>query len=287
MKIDTISMERIRPFEGSPFKVRLDDAMDELIKSIKENGVLTPLALRELNDGNYEIICGNRRYKACELAGLTEVPAIIYEVSRDEAIIRLVDDNLTQRADILPSEKALAYKMKLEALNRQGRRTDLTLSQVGKKLNSYEEVAAAADTSRSQVHRYVRLTKLDPELLEMVDEKKIAIGPAVELSYLTKDEQADLIETIKSEDATPSISQAQRMRRLSEKKSLDMDSIFDVMTEVKGNQVEMVKIPADLVRKRIDGFISYREIQDLIERAIDYYFQHLIRQRERDDRDAR
>ena len=276
MNIEQIKVSELRPFEAYPFKVQHDEQLEELSASIALEGVITPLMVRPYEEGGYEIISGHRRYEACKMAGIEEVPAIIRELSRDEATILMVDDNLTQRAEILPSEKAFAYKMKLDAMNRQGKRTDLTLSQVGKKLNSYEEMAAQSGESRSQIHRYVRLTYLEPELLDMVDQKRIAFGPAVELSYLAPQEQQELIETIESEEATPSISQAQRMRRMSEEGYLSMDQIFEVMTEVKGNQVETIKVPTELVQKHFKKFIPPKEMQDFIAKAVEHYCQYLI-----------
>ena len=286
MNIEQIKVSELRPFEAYPFKVQHDEQLEELSASIALEGVITPLMVRPYEEGGYEIISGHRRYEACKMAGIEEVPAIIRELSRDEATILMVDDNLTQRAEILPSEKAFAYKMKLDAMNRQGVRTDLTLSQVGKRLNSYEEMAAQSGESRSQIHRYVRLTYLEPELLEMVDQKRIAFGPAVELSYLAPQEQRELIETIESEEATPSISQAQRMRKMSEEGYLDMDQIFEVMTEVKGNQVETIKVPTELVQKHFNRFVPPREMQDFIAKAVEHYCQYLIN-RERTKHDAR
>ena len=286
MNIEQIKVSELKPFEAYPFRVQHDEQLEDLSASIALEGVITPLMVRRHEEGGYEIISGHRRYEACKMAGIEEVPAIIRELSRDEATILMVDDNLTQRAEILPSEKAFAYKMKLDAMNRQGVRTDLTLSQVGKKLNSYEEMAAQSGESRSQIHRYVRLTYLEPELLEMVDQKRIAFGPAVELSFLAPQEQRELIETIESEEATPSISQAQRMRKMSEKGYLDMDQIFEVMTEIKGNQVETIKVPTEVVQKHFNRFISPREMQDFIAKAVDHYCQYLIN-RERTKHDAR
>ena len=281
MNIEQIKVSELRPFEAYPFKVQHDEQLEELTASIALEGVITPLMVRPYEEGGYEIISGHRRYEACKMAGIEEVPAIVRDMSRDEATVLMVDDNLTQRSEILPSEKAFAYKMKLDAIKHQGK----TSTQLVSKLSA-AEVGEVNNESREKVRRYIRLTYLEPELLEMVDQKRIAFGPAVELSYLAPQEQRELLETIESEDATPSISQAQRMRKMSEEGYLYMDQIFEIMTEVKGNQVETIKVPTELVQKHFKKFISPKEMQDFIAKAVEHYCQYLIN-RERTKNDAR
>ena len=281
MNIEQIKVSELRPFEAYPFKVQHDEQLEELSASIALEGVITPLMVRPHEEGGYDIISGHRRYEACKMAGIEEIPAIVREMSRDEATVLMVDDNLTQRSEILPSEKAFAYKMKLDAIKHQGK----TSTQLVSKLSA-AEVGEVNNESREKVRRYIRLTYLEPELLEMVDQKRIAFGPAVELSYLAPQEQRELLETIESEDATPSISQAQRMRKMSEEGYLYMDQIFEIMTEVKGNQVETIKVPTELVQKHFKKFISPKEMQDFIAKAVEHYCQYLIN-RERTKNDAR
>jgi len=281
MNIEQIKVSELRPFEAYPFKVQHDEQLEELSASIALEGVITPLMVRPYEEGGYEIISGHRRYEACKMAGIEDIPAIVRELSRDEATVLMVDDNLTQRSEILPSEKAFAYKMKLDAIKHQGK----TSTQLVSKLSA-AEVGEVNNESREKVRRYIRLTYLEPELLEMVDQKRIAFGPAVELSYLAPQEQRELIETIESEEATPSISQAQRMRRMSEEGYLSMDQIFEIMTEVKGNQVETIKVPTEIVQKHFKKFISPKEMQDFIAKAVEHYCQYLIN-RERSRNDAR
>lgn len=281
MNIEQIKVSELRPFEAYPFKVQHDEQLEELSASIALEGVITPLMVRPYEEGGYEIISGHRRYEACKMAGIEEVPAIVREMSRDEATVLMVDDNLTQQSEILPSEKAFAYKMKLDAIKHQGK----TSTQLVSKLSA-AEVGEVNNESREKVRRYIRLTYLEPELLEMVDQKRIAFGPAVELSYLAPQEQRELLETIESEDATPSLSQAQRMRKMSEEGYLYMDQIFEIMTEVKGNQVETIKVPTEIVQKHFKKFISPKEMQDFIAKAVEHYCQYLIN-RERSRNDAR
>ena len=271
MIIENIDIDKLHPFEEYPFKVIHDEAMGELMVSIALGGVYTPLSVRPLDNGEFEIISGHRRYEACKMAGIDKVPAIIYEISHDEATIVMVDDNLTQRAKILPSEKAFAYKMKLDAMNHQGKRTDLTFSQLGKKSNGIEEMSKKTGDSKSQIYRYVHLTYLKPEILDMVDQGRIAFGPAVEISYLGLEEQQNLLTTMISEEITPSLSQAQRMRKISEDRHLDADTILNILKEVKGNQVETIKIPAEIVQKHFQRFVSPREMQDFIAKAVEHY----------------
>lgn len=230
------------PFPDNPFHVAEDETLSELAESIKEFGIVTPIITRPKEDGNgYEVIAGQRRVRASELAGINTVPAFVLPLDRDRAIITLVDSNL-QRENILPSERAFAYKMKSEAMKRQGFRTDLTSSQVVTKLRTDDKVAQGFGVGRMTVQRFIRLTELIPPILQMVDEGKIALTPAVELSFLKKDEQENLFATMESEEATPSLSQAQRMKQLSQSGRLDMDTIFAIMTEEKGNQKETLKI---------------------------------------------
>lgn len=275
MNIEKIELTKLKFFEDYPFNLSADEAFDDLVKSIENVGVITPIIVRPLENGNYEIISGHRRADACRLLGYDDIPAVVREISRDEAIIIMVDENLTQRSEILPSEKAFAYRMKLDALNRQGQRSDLTFSQLGKKLNSYEEMAKHYGESKSQIHRFVRLTYLDYELLNMVDRGEIAFGPAVELSYLTHEEQRCVCEAIELEESTPSLSQSQRMKKLSEEGNLSPDDIFDIMAEVKGNQVETIKVPTNIVQKHFKQYITANEMQDFIVRAVEHYCRYL------------
>ena len=226
-----LKIDDLHPFPDNPFRLVEDGLLMEMAESIKEFGVVTPIITRPKEDGNgYEVIAGQRRVRASQLAGIETIPAFVLPLDRDRAIITLVDSNI-QRENILPSERAFAYKMKLEAMKRQGYRTDLTSDQVGQKLTSVETVAKQSGDSRTQVQRYIRLTELIPPILQMVDEGQIALTPAVELSFLKKDEQENLRITMESEDATPSLSQAQRMKKLSQMGRLDMDTIFAIMTE--------------------------------------------------------
>lgn len=231
LEVVNIPLAELHPFPNQPFAVRDDESMQETAASIKEYGVLTPAVARPLESGGYELISGHRRKRACELAGLSEMPVIVKEMDTDTATIMMVDSNL-QRENILPSEKAKAYKMKLEAIKRQGARTDLTSTQVAQKL-SVEQVGDDAGISKDQVRRYIRLTELEPELQQMVDEKKIAFTPAVELSYLQPEEQKQLLQAIDSEQATPSLSQAQRMKKMSQAGELNEDKILAIMQEEK------------------------------------------------------
>ena len=231
LEVVNIPLAELHPFPDQPFAVRDDESMQETAASIKEYGVLTPAVARPLASGGYELISGHRRKRACEMAGLTEMPVIVKEMDADTATIMMVDSNL-QRENILPSEKAKAYKMKLEAIKRQGARTDLTSTQVAQKL-SVEQVGDDAGISKDQVRRYIRLTELQPELQQMVDEKKIAFTPAVELSYLQPEEQKQLLQAIDSEQATPSLSQAQRLKKMSQAGELDEDKILAIMQEEK------------------------------------------------------
>ena len=240
-----LPVNKLRPFEGHPFQVKDDAEMDQLVWSILTQGLLTPITVRPLENNEYEVISGHRRLHACQKAGIETVPALIYTLDRDAAAIALVDSNL-HREKILPSEKAYAYKMKMDAMSRQGERTDLTSDQVGPKLT----VATIAEgESASQVKRYIRLTELIPEILAMVDSSKIALTPAVELSYLTRQEQQDLLETMESEDCTPSLSQAIQLKKLSQAGELNMDKIFDILREPKANQQDKISFRTTDLKK--------------------------------------
>ena len=269
------------PFPDNPFHVVEDEMLSELAESIKEFGIVTPIITRPKEDGNgYEIIAGQRRVRASELAGLNTIPAFVLPLDRDRAIITLVDSNL-QRENILPSERAFAYKMKSEAMKRQGFRTDLTSSQVGTKLRTDDKVAQGFGVGRMTVQRFIRLTELIPPILQMVDEGKIALTPAVELSFLKKGEQKNLFATMESEEATPSLSQAQRMKSLSQSGRLDMDMIFSIMTEEKGNQKETVKIGMERLKKYFPKGTTPKQMEDTIIKLLE---RELQRKRGRDSR---
>ena len=278
-----IPVENIVPFDGHPYKVLDDDSMNELTESVQENGILEPLTVRPLEDtDNYEIISGHRRYHAAKKAGLTEVPAFSRPVSRDEAAIMLVDSNL-HRERILPSEKAFAYKLKSDALNHQGRRSDLTSDQTGPKLTA--ELISDID-SASQVKRYIRLTHLVPELLDMMDESKIAFSVGVELSFLDNQLQYDVLNACEENENTPSYAQAVRMHKAYNAGELDSDGIDAIMSEEKANQRETVKIPLSLVRKYIPRATD-KQAERFIEKAFEYYGEHLKRVKERERWEAR
>ena len=269
------------PFPDNPFHVVEDEMLSELAESIKEFGIVTQIITRPKEDGDgYEIIAGQRRVRASELAGINTIPAFVLPLDRDRAIITLVDSNL-QRENILPSERAFAYKMKSEAMKRQGFRTDLTSSQVGTKLRTDDKVAQGFGVGRMTVQRFIRLTELIPPILQMVDEGKIALTPAVELSFLKKDEQENLFATMESEEATPSLSQAQRMKSLSQSGRLDMDTIFAIMTEEKGNQKETVKIGMERLKKYFPKGTTPKQMEDTIIRLLE---RELQRKRGRESR---
>lgn len=271
-KIYDIPIELIDDFPDHPFKVKMDEDMDQLVESIKERGLITPITLRPKEDGRYEVVSGHRRKKACEIAGLSTVKADVREMTRDEAIILMVESNL-QRSVILPSEKAFSYKMRLEALKRQGKRTDLTSDPLGPKLGtrSNEEVADQVRDSLTQVKRYIRLTELIPELLDLVDEGTIALRPAVELSYLTCDEQEIVYKQILDCDCTPSHAQTIRMRKFSEEGRLNDAVIETIMQEEKPNQKEKIHIPYVQLRKYIPENVSYDDTRDYIMQALEFY----------------
>ena len=267
------------PFPDNPFHVAEDETLSELAESIKEFGIVTPIITRPKEDGNgYEVIAGQRRVRASELAGINTVPAFVLPLDRDRAIITLVDSNL-QRENILPSERAFAYKMKSEAMKRQGFRTDLTSSQVVTKLRTDDKVAQGFGVGRMTVQRFIRLTELIPPILQMVDEGKIALTPAVELSFLKKDEQENLFATMESEEATPSLSQAQRMKQLSQSGRLDMDTIFAIMTEEKGNQKETLKINTSKLKKYFPKNTTPKQMEETIIKLLE---RELQRKRNRD-----
>ena len=269
------------PFPDNPFHVAEDETLSELAESIKEFGIVTPIITRPKEDGNgYEVIAGQRRVRASELAGINTIPAFVLPLDRDRAIISLVDSNL-QRENILPSERAFAYKMKSEAMKRQGFRTDLTSSQVVTKLRTDYKVAQGFGVGRMTVQRFIRLTELIPPILQMVDEGKIALTPAVELSFLKKDEQENLFATMESEEATPSLSQAQRMKQLSQSGRLDMDTIFAIMTEEKGNQKETLKINTSKLKKYFPKNTTPKQMEETIIKLLE---RELQRKRNRDSR---
>ena len=282
--ITEIPIPKLHAFEGHPYKVLDNEEMDELTGSIRSQGILSPLIVRPLEGktGEYEVVSGHRRLYAAKRAGLETVPAFIREMDRDTAVITLVDSNLS-REHILPSEKAFAYKMKLEALSRQGQRSDLTLSQVATKLDTAAIIGKSTNESRDQVFRYIRLTLLIPEILKMVDEKRIAFTPAVELSYLTEDEQRSLLELMESEERTPSLSQAQRMKRISAEGRLDENVIYAIITEDKPNQIERIRLPAEKIRGYFPESYTPQQMEDVIVRLLENWH----RQQQRKKNDAR
>ena len=283
-KIYEIPIELIDPFPDHPFQVRMDEDMEQLVESVRERGIITPVTLRPKDNGRYEIVSGHRRTKACELCGLPTVKAEIRDLTKDEAIILMVESNL-QRSVILPSEKAFSYKMRLEAMNRQGKRSELTSGPLGQKLsiNSRDELAAESNDSARQIQRYIRLTYLIPDLLDLVDEGRIALRPAVELSYLSEGEQADLMDAISLNDATPSHAQAIKMRRFSEEGRLSSDVIDSIMSEEKPNQKEKINILYAEARRYIPQSVPYEKTGAYIMKALEFYKQH----RERQGRDER
>ncbi len=278
-----LDVTKLKEFENHPYKVKHDDEMEMLIESIKEHGILSPIIARPLENDEYEIISGHRRLFASKRAGLTEVPALVVEMDRDNAAIALVDSNL-HRDNISPSEKAFAYKLKMEAMSRQGYRSDLTSGQLVPKSDDNRtsaEIGEAYGESYKTVQRYIRLTHLHPKLLEYVDEGQIAFTPAVELSYLNDIEQQDLIQTIESEDCTPSLSQAVRMKKLSQQGLLDDDKIFEIMSEEKANQKERIKIPTEKLRKYFPKDFSASQIEDAIIKMCEAQYRKKQQQKER------
>lgn len=269
--IEYIEVEKLKPFENHPYKVKNDEEMDNLIESIREHGILSPIIARPIENNEYEIISGHRRLFAGKRAGLLKVPALVIQMDRDTAAITLVDSNL-HRENILPSEKAFAYKLKMEALSHQGKRSDLTLAQVEPKLSA-ELIGEKENVSRETVKRYIRLTNLLPKILELVDIGRIAFTPAVELSYLNDIEQQDLLEIIESEESTPSLSQAVRLKKLSRQGLLTDDKILEIMLEEKANQKERIKIPAERVRKYFPQSYSNSQIEDEIVKLCEAYYK--------------
>ena len=280
-RAEYLPIQKLRPFEGHPFKVTDNEEMDQLVWSVLTQGLLTPLVVRPLPNGEYEVVSGHRRLHACKKAGLETVPALITDMDRDAAAIALVDSNL-HREKILPSEKAFAYKLKMEAMKRQGQRTDLTSRQLVGKLETADVIAE--NESGRQVQRYIRLTNLTPGILDMVDEGRIALTPAVELSYLTEWEQRDLLETMESEDCTPSLSQAIQMKALSQSGQLDMDKIFSIMTQPKANQQEKISFKVAELRDYFPRHYTAAQMMQEIKVALKERQQRLARQRDRDAR---
>ena len=281
-KIRDIPLELIDDFPDHPFKVRDDEDMQQLVESIKERGVITPATVRQKEDGRYELVSGHRRKQACELAGFETLRSEIVDLNRDEATILMVESNF-QRSEILPSEKAFAYKMRLDAMKRQGQRTDLTSRPVGKKL-SVSQIADEVVDSERQIHRYVRLTNLVPELLEFVDEGRIKMRPAVELSYLDEDCQRDVVDEIDMNDATPSHDQTIRMRKFFDEGKLTTEAIQAIMSEEKPNQKEKIVLRGDRVRQLIPKNIPISQTEDFVCKALEHYNKYLRQQAERDSR---
>lgn len=264
-RAEYLPINKLRPFENHPFQVKDDDEMDQLVFSVLTQGLLTPIVVWETDTEEYEVISGHRRLRACQKAGIETVPALIYSMDRDAAVIALVDSNL-HREHLLPSEKAFAYKMKMEAMNHQG-----TSSQLGTKSRTDELIAQQSGESRNQIQRYVRLTYLIPEILQMVDEKKIALTPAVELSYLTESEQRDLLETMESEDCTPSLSQSQQLKKLSQSGELDMDRILELLQQPKANQEEKLRFDMKDIRRYFPKNYTTARIQQTILQLLEKY----------------
>lgn len=278
-KVEAIPLAALTPFRNHPFKVKEDEEMAQLMRSIADAGVLSPALARPLPDGGYELISGHRRLAACKALGMDTMPVIIRDLTDEEAVITMVDSNL-QREHILPSEKAFAYKMKMEALSHQGK----TSRQVGERW-SVSQISEAGTDSERQIHRYIRLTHLLPDILKLVDEGKIALTPAVELSYLLPSEQEMLFSVMDSDEVTPSLSQARRLRRMSEAQTLTNDAVLQLLSEVKGNQVEYVKVPVDKLRSFFRPDTSMKQMTETLVKAMDFYNKHLERQHR--DRDAR
>lgn len=278
-KVEAIPLADLTPFRNHPFKVKEDEEMAQLMRSIADASVLSPALARPLPDGGYELISGHRRLVACKALGMGTMPVIIRDLTDEEAVITMVDSNL-QREHILPSEKAFAYKMKMEALSHQGK----TSRQVGERW-SVSQISEAGTDSERQIHRYIRLTNLIPDILKLVDEGKIALTPAVELSYLQPSEQEMLFSVMDSDEVTPSLSQARRLRRMSEAQTLTDDAVLQLLSEVKGNQVEYVKVPVDKLRSFFRPDTSVKQMTETLVKAMDFYNKHLARQHR--DRDAR
>ena len=280
-----ISINKLHEFRDHPYQVLDNDEMNSLIESVQQQGIMTPLIVRPLEgtSDEYEIISGHRRFRAAQKAGLTEVPAFIRPVSRDEAAIMVVDSNL-HREHILPSEKAYAYKLKLEAMSRQGYRSDLTSNQVGRRLETADIIAEQSDESKTQIRRYIRLTKLIPDILKIVDEQRIAFSVGVELSYLTENEQQDLLEAIELEDKTPSLSQAIQMKKLSQAGKLDSDTISKIISEEKPNQREKISFQIEKLTKFFPKSYTPRDIERKIIKLIEDDYRRRQRNRNREER---
>ncbi len=276
-QIQQVPVAELHPFKDHPFKVMDDEAMLKIVESVARFGLLTPLVVRPRQEGGYEIISGHRRQHAAQLAGLKTLPIIVRELDDDQAILQMVESNL-QRETIRPSERAFAYKMKLEALKHQGARTDLTSSQVGEKLWSVTQVGAAAEESERQVHRYIRLTHLIPELLEMVDQKKISFNPAVELSYLTADEQRDFLQAMEDSKHPPSLSQAQRIKKLSRAGECSYDAMLDVM---KNAQLDRLTLKNEAIRKYFPRSYTPRQMEETILKLLEQWQRKRQRSQER------
>ena len=278
-----IPIPKLSPFEGHPFKVKDDEEMNTLIESVQIQGILSPLIVRPIeNTDEYEVISGHRRLHAAQKAGITEVPALIYALDRDAAAIAVVDSNL-HREHILPSEKAFAYKLKMEALSHQGKRTDLTLSQIATKLDTATEIGSCSGESRDTVYRYIRLTHLIPELLDLMDEGKIALMVGEALSYLGDEEQYAVLEQCEVNDCTPSYAQAVEMKKRYQDGQLTAENISEILSREKANQREMIKIPTEKLRKYAPN-ADAKQLEDFILKACDHYRKYLIRQRNRDER---
>lgn len=275
-KIRDIPIAEIDEFPDHPFKVLMDEDMEQLVESIKRNGVMTPATVRLKEDGRYELISGHRRKKACELAGLETLKCEVKELTRDEAIIVMVESNL-QRSVILPSEKAFAYKMRLEAMDRQGKRSDLTSTPLVSKSRSNEELADKVGESREQIRRYIRLTELVPEILHMVDERQIAFRPAVEISYLTEEQQYTLLEAMEYNDATPSLAQAIKMKKFNQDGKLTSEVIQSIMEEEKPNQKEKPAFRDERITKLIPKTVPRGQETDFVVKALEFYNRHLQR----------
>ena len=280
-KVTEIPLSDLHPFEGHPFKVLDDEKMQDTAQSIREYGVLVPAIVRPREEGGYEIVAGHRRKRGCEIAGLDTMPAIVRDLDDDAATIIMVDSNI-QRESLLPSERAFAYKMKLDAMKRQGSRRDLTSSQVGTKLlRADETIAEQMGTSRNQIQRFIRLTNLVPALLDMVDNKKIAFNPAVELSYLRQEEQPQLLDAMDSEQATPSLSQAQRLKRFSQEGRLSIDVMRAIMSEEKKSELDNITLPIESVRKFFPKSYTPKQIQDTIMKLVESWYKKMQRSHER------
>ena len=273
-----LPIDKLKPFEGHPFYVKDDDDMEQLTESIRQQGVLNPIMVRPLETGEYEVISGHRRLHACKKAGIEMIPAFIYSMDRSEAVVAMVDSNL-HREKLLPSEKAFAYKMKMDAMKHQG-----TSSQLGTKQRTDSLIAEQIGESRNQIQRYIRLTNLIPGILKLVDEQRMALTPAVEISYLTEEEQYDLLETMECEDRTPSLSQAQELKRLSQDGLLDIDRIFDILRQPKGNQQDKLILRIDEIRKYFPSGHSALQMSQEIFRLLEDHRARTIRRRDREER---